>query len=211
MKLKKFKKGLTLIELAIVIGLLGALFTGIFSTFTTVLNISKNSTPREGTTRQNIFFALENLRSSLSQTYFVDGHKRLVFVGKTEGSTNARRDSIVFAANHSNSEEVGLPAIREVSYFLRPMEDKEELFFLIRREDEMVDKNPFSGGYEHVLLDHVVSFQLKYSQRGDKWEDEWNHKDKKKIPKLIRIEIIGLVGNQDMKYEALAYPGLYYK
>ncbi|MCB1141809.1 MAG: type II secretion system protein [Leptospiraceae bacterium] len=208
---RRFRSGFTLVELTIVIALLSVIFTGIFTAFSTALNISRRASPTNGTNRQSIFFALENLRSTFSQTFFIDGHKRLVFIGINEGTKNARRDKVVFAAYHQNAEEVGLPAIREVSFFLRPMEDKEELFYLIRREDEMVDKNPFSGGLEHVLLDHVVSFQLKYSQRGDKWEDDWNHRDKKKIPKLIRIEIIALVGNVEMKYESLSFPGLYYK
>lgn len=205
------RKGLTLIELSIVVALLGVIFTGIFSTYYTSLKISKNSAPSGGVSRQEIFFALENVRSTFSQTYYVDGHRNLIFIGKTDGVQGGRRDSVVFAANHPNAEEIGAPAIREVSFFLKPMPDSTEKFFLIRREDEMVDKEPQSGGIEHILLEHVLSFQLKYSQRGDKWQDEWDTKDFKKIPKLIRIEIIALVGDTEMKYESLAHPGIFFK
>ena len=193
------RKGLTLIELSIVVALLGVIFTGIFSTYYTSLKISRNTTPTGGTSRQEIFFALENVRSTLAQTYYVDGHRNLVFIGKTDGVQGGRRDSVVFAANHPNAEEIGSPAIREVSFFLKAMPDSPEKFYLMRREDEMVDKDPLSGGIDHILLEHVLSFQLKYSQRGDKWQDEWDTKDFKKIPKLIRIEIIALVGDTEMK------------
>lgn len=206
-----YRFGLTLIELSIVVALLGVIFTGIFSTYYTSLKISRNTTPKGGTSRQNIFFAIENVRSTLSQTYYVDGHRNLVFIGKTDGVQNARRDSVTLAANHPNAEEIGSPAIREVSFFLKPMNNLPEEFNLIRREDEMVDKDPMNGGIEHVLLDHVTSFQLKYSQRGDKWQDDWDTKDIKKVPKLIRIEIIALVGETEMKYESLAYPGIFFK
>ena len=207
----KLRTGLTLIELSIVVALLGVIFTGIFSTYYTALKISRNTAPKGGTSKQNIFFALENVRSTISQTYYVDGHRNLVFIGKTDGVQGARRVKIIFAANHPNSEEIGSPAIREVSFFLKPMENKQEEFNLIRREDEMVDKDPLNGGIEHILLEHVTSFQLKYSQRGDKWQDEWDTKDVKKVPKLIRIEIIAVVGDTEMKYESLAYPGIFFK
>jgi general secretion pathway protein J len=206
-----FRKGLTLIELAVVTALLGVIFTGIFSTYFAALKISKNSSPKNGTSRQSIFYALENIRSTFTQAFFIDGHKRLIFIGKQDGTQGARLDRVVFAAVHPNSEETGTPAVREVSFFVKPMGENSPNYYLIRREDEMVDANPESGGIEHVLLDSVISFQLKYSHRGDKWLDEWNHKDTKKLPRLIRIEIIALVGDTEMKYESLAYPGLFYK
>lgn len=208
---RNFRKGMTLIELAVVTAVLSVLLTGIFGTYYTALKIARDASPKNGTTRQNMFYALENIRSSFAQTFYVDGQKRLIFIGKNESVTGKRLDKVVFAANHANSEETGTPGVREVSFFLKPMPDEQDLYLLIRREDEMVDMNPESGGVEHVLLEYVLSFQLKYSQRGDKWLDEWSSRDTKRVPKLIRIEIVALVGDVEMKYEALATPGLYYK
>jgi prepilin-type N-terminal cleavage/methylation domain-containing protein len=119
------RKGLTLIELSIVVALLGVIFTGIFSTYYTSLKISRNTTPKGGTSRQNIFFAIENIRSTLSQTYYVDGHRNLVFVGKTDGVQNARRDMVTFAANHPNAEEIDslAQAFKAVSGALSVLKD----------------------------------------------------------------------------------------
>ncbi|NBU98955.1 MAG: prepilin-type N-terminal cleavage/methylation domain-containing protein, partial [Spirochaetia bacterium] len=89
----KLRIGLTLIELSIVVALLGVIFTGIFSTYYTALKISRNTAPKGGTSKQNIFFALENIRSTISQTYYVDGHRNLVFIGKTDGVQGGRRDT----------------------------------------------------------------------------------------------------------------------
>ena len=89
--------------------------------------------------------------------------------------------------------------------------DDWEYYYLMSREDEMVDADPRHGGTEHMILSHVRSFQLKYSQRGDKWQDDWSSADLKKIPKLIRIELIALVGDTELKYETLAYPGVFFK
>ncbi|MBP7281369.1 MAG: prepilin-type N-terminal cleavage/methylation domain-containing protein [Leptospiraceae bacterium] len=207
----KFRRGMTLIELSIVVAILGVIFSGIFGAYYAALKISRDSDPRGGTTRKEIFFALENLRSTFSQTFYVQGHKRLIFEAKNESTTNGRADTVTFAANHTNSEETGSPAIREVSYFLRQMCEDCEHYYLMRREDEMVDIDPRTGGTEHVILSHVKSFQLKYSQRGDKWQDEWSTLELQKIPKLIRIELVAIVGENEIKYETLAYPGIFFK
>ncbi|MCB1178917.1 MAG: prepilin-type N-terminal cleavage/methylation domain-containing protein [Leptospiraceae bacterium] len=207
----RFRKGITLIELAIVIAILSVLFAGIFGAYYSAIRITKSSSPKNGTDRQSILYALENIRSTLTQTFFAEGHRRLIFIGKKDGLLGQRTDKVVFAANHPNAEETGKPAIREVAFYCKEMGSGSELYYLIRREDEMVDRTPESGGVEHVLLEHVKSFQLKYSQRGDKWVDEWSSRDMKQIPKLIRIEIVALVGNNEIKYESLANPGLFFK
>ncbi|MBK8399301.1 MAG: prepilin-type N-terminal cleavage/methylation domain-containing protein [Leptospiraceae bacterium] len=207
----KFRRGMTLIEISIVVAILGVIFSGIFGAYYTALKISRESDPKGGTSRKEIFFALENLRSTFSQTFYVQGHKRLIFEAKNESTTNGRADTVTFAANHTNSEETGSPAIREVSYFLRQMCEDCEYYYLMRREDEMVDIDPRAGGTEHVILSYVKSFQLKYSQRGDKWQDDWNTDELKKIPKLIRIELIAIIGENEIKYETLAYPGIFFK
>lgn len=219
MKIRKIKKGMTLVELSLVTAILATILVGIFSTYYYALKITKESDPRGTAPRKDVFFALENLRSTFAQTYYLQGHKRLIFIGKDSNTTSGRADTVVFAANHVNSEETGTPSVREVAFFLKPMNpnpkpfaDRDTQFFnLVRREDEMVDMDPLNGGTEHVILSYVKSFQLKYSQRGDKWEDKWDTNDLKKIPKLIRIEIIVLIGTDEFKYETLSYPGFFFK
>ncbi|MCC5815660.1 MAG: prepilin-type cleavage/methylation domain-containing protein [Leptospira sp.] len=203
---------MTLIELAIVVALLSVLFTGIFTTFFMALKISREADPPGGSSRKDILYAMENIRSAISRTYFFESQKRLVFIGKNEGVTGSRLDRVVFATAHPNSEDTGKPSVREISLYLKKMEDVlDDRFYLIRREDDMVDDFPLSGGVEHILLEDVKSFQLKYSERGDKWLDEWNSMTNKKIPRLVRIEIIALVGRKYLKYESLAHPGILFK
>jgi general secretion pathway protein J len=207
----KYRKGLTLIEISIVVMLVSMLFIEIFASYFFSLKISREADPPGGVTRTQLIQTIENIRLSFTRTYFFESQKRLVFVGKNEGVTGGRMDKVSFASSNPNSEEMNEPSVREVSFYLKKMNDKEDLYLLIRREDDMVDNFPLTGGTEHVLLENVKSFQLKYSERGDKWLDEWNSKSNKKIPRLIRIEIIALVGNQFLKYESLAHPGILFK
>ena len=207
----KHRRGLNLIELVIVIGILSTIFVGIFSTYYTALKITNTSAPKGGTTRKDIIYSIENVQSTLAQAFYIQGVKRLVFRGKGEGNPSERTDKVIFAANHPGAEDIGLPAIREVAFYLKKMPESNGYYYLIRREDEMVDASPLRGGIEHVLLDHVKSFQLKYTSIGDKWLDAWDTSLTNKLPRLIRIEIIAIVGKQEVKYESLAFPGLFFK
>ncbi|MEM7181832.1 MAG: type II secretion system protein GspJ [Spirochaetota bacterium] len=211
------RKGTNLVELAIVVMILGTMFVGIFACYYTALKISKNSAPKIGSSKKDVLYAVENVRKTLTQTFYNTNAKQLVFKGKGSGVGGERSDRLVLAAHHSGSEDIGSPAIREVEFFLREMTEEIEIpgagkyYTLVRREDEMVDNLPLRGGTEHVLLEYVKSFQLKYSTRGIKWLDEWDAKLTKSVPKLIRIEIIALIGKKEVKYETLAFPGLYFK
>lgn len=206
----KLRRGLTLVELAIVVLMLGVIFTGIFGAYYIAWQITRPD-PGGGVNQQSILFAMDNVRSTFSQTFFIPNNKRLVFISKTIGVKGEKRDHVVFAANHPNSDETGSPAVREVAFYLKSMSGTSPYYSLIRREDEMVDAFPLKGGTEHVLLDYVKSFQLMYSSKADEWEEEWDSRKTQKIPRLIRIEIIAMVGKKEVKYEGLCFPGIYNK
>lgn len=212
MKNAHFKRnGFTLIEISIVVMILGVIFVGIFSTYYTSLRISRESSSSGGAAKRDILLAIENIRSAISMTYFHQTQRRLIFIGKNEGRGIDRKDRLDFAATHPNSEETSMPEVREVSFYLKPMPDNSDYNLLIRREDEMVDRYPKSGGTEYTLLTHVKSFQLRYSRTGAKWEDEWDSKLTKSIPRLIRIELIVNSGKREVRYETLAFPGILFK
>ncbi|WP_061222406.1 type II secretion system protein GspJ [Leptospira weilii] len=212
MKNAHFKRnGFTLIEISIVVMILGVIFAGIFSTYYTSLRISRESSSSGGAAKRDILLAIENIRSTISMTYFHQTQRRLIFIGKNEGRGIDRKDRLDFAATHPNSEETSMPEVREVSFYLKPMPDNSDYNLLIRREDEMVDRYPKSGGTEYTLLTHVKSFQLRYSRTGAKWEDEWDSKLTKSIPRLIRIELIVNSGKREVRYETLAFPGILFK
>lgn len=212
--MQKIRRGINLVELAVVIMILGVVFTGIFAAYYTALKITRESDPKNGTSRFEIIFALENLRSALSQTYYITGspvHKRLIFKGKKDNDSECRTDRIVFAANHANGEETGQPGVREVAFYLMKMNNETDYYKLIRREDEMVDVRPLSGGTEHTILEYVRCFELKYSRLGSSWDDEWDSTKTKKVPRLVRVKLVALVGYVEVKYEALAFIGLHTK
>ncbi|MDF3821522.1 type II secretion system protein GspJ [Leptospira sp. 96542] len=207
------KNGFTLVEISIVMMILSVLFMGLFTVFYTSNKIAFKGSAKKGANRKDILYAIENIRSTITRTYFIDNQKRILFAGKKEFFSNANNDRLAFATSNPNAEEEGQSSIREVSFYLRQMPNPklEGLMYLIRREDEMVDVFPTQGGVEHILLENVKSLKFLYSERGDKWVEDWNSRTTKKIPRLVRFEIVALVGNAFVKYESLAHPGILYK
>jgi general secretion pathway protein J len=177
------RSGFTLVELSIVILVLSVLFSMMFGIYFSVSRLITDS-KKNLIDKSASVLALENIRSSLSQVYFQDDVKRLVFFGRKNGNDDNRRDVITFAASNPGSEELGIPEVREVSYYI-----DEQTFSLMKREDMHVDEDPGQGGNHHVLLANVKSLQFSYSSGNGEWFDTWNSVRSKKIPYLIRIRM----------------------
>ena len=204
------RAGFTLVELSIAILVLSILFTIMFGIYFGIQRIITQSSP-SALARKDTLLALEMMRSSINQTYFHRDLERLVFVGKRVGGGQSRQDRLTFAAVHPGAEALGTPAVREVSFYLeeeRDTEYSETTYTLVRREDQLVDKDPGEGGAHYRVLKHVVGLQLKYSLSGRDWRDEWNSKETRRVPRLIQIQLRVKIGNRTQKFETLAYTGL---
>lgn len=209
--LRSWRKGVTLIELAIVIMVLSVIFVGMFSMYFTSITITNTVSPQKGNTQIQTLATIENIRSTIANTYFLTGHKKLIFIGEgIAGSGNTRSDKLVFASSQPNSTITLTPEVREVAFYLKNNINDDD-FILIKREDEMVDDDPRKGGIENHMLNFVKSFKLEYSENGQKWVDEWDSIKRQKLPRLIKIEIIVITEGKVKTYETLAFPGLYIK
>ncbi len=159
------------------------------------------------------FLALENMRASLDQTFFQRDIKRLVFLGKRGGGGETRSDILTFACVHPNADAMGVPAVREVSYYLEPDPDVDpgegKSYILIRREDEMIDEQPGQGGNHYPLVGGVVARKFRYSLNGKDWKDEWDSSKIRRIPRMIQIQMRDRAGNRIMRFETMSRPGLY--
>ncbi len=199
------RKGVTLAELAIVILLMALLFSIVFAVMSGLIQITSFTTPR-GEARKQTFFALQILRTTIEQTYFHPQIKRLWFVGRTEGDEENQRSSLTFSAIHSGAEEIGAAAVREVSYYLK--ENEEGIYTMLRREDALVDDEPGKGGAHYPVLEKVLSLAILYSNNGEDWEDEWDSRKNRRIPRYVRIQLKVEVEGREEIFEALAVPGI---
>ncbi|MEQ9362933.1 MAG: type II secretion system protein GspJ [Leptospirales bacterium] len=198
-------------ELVIVVLLIGFLFSMMFGVIFGLTQVTTMASP-SSTAKAAGFLALENLRSSIDQTYFQRDIKRLIFLGKKEGSGDRRLDQLTFACVHPNADSLGVPAVREVSFYLEEEEDETndvKTYVLIRREDEMVDDKPGEGGNHYPLVRGVLSLKMRYSLNGKDWEDDWDSTRRRRMPRMVQIQLRMQAGTRSIRFETMAQPGLY--
>jgi len=206
MKLK-IRKGLTLLELSLVIFAFSILLLVMFSFFLSTSDLTREFAP-ESQERQKAMLALELLRSSISRAYFMPNAERLVFVSKRGSGDQLRRDRITFASYRPGSESTGQGGVHEISFYVKDAKSAgDEDGTLMCREDEHVDDKPGEGGKHYPVLTNVVSLVLKHSLNGSNWQEDWSTKKTKKLPLLVRIELRVRIGGKIHLYESVASPG----
>ncbi|MBI3395199.1 MAG: prepilin-type N-terminal cleavage/methylation domain-containing protein [Spirochaetia bacterium] len=202
------RAGFTLVELSIVIVVMSVLFTLMFSVFFGVSQITKEATP-SSRAKQKALLALEMMRSTVNQTYYNRDIDRLIFLGRQLGTGDTRRDRLTLAAVHPHSDALGVPAVREVSFYVTESKVGEDTGTLMRREDQLVDNKPGEGGAHYPVMDNVVSLQFRYSLSGKEWKESWSSKEMRRVPRLVHIIMRVKIGQKTHRFETLAAPGLY--
>ncbi|MCB1169911.1 MAG: prepilin-type N-terminal cleavage/methylation domain-containing protein [Leptospiraceae bacterium] len=220
------RRGLTLVELSMVVLIMGILFAVMFGVFFRASEIVREGSP-PSETRQRAMLALESMRTAINNTYYMADIERLIFYGKSVVKGDGHMDRLTLASVVPGAEESGTPEVREVSFYLaepeRPQnaENAEENqpgqqrsreekgYTLYRREDQHVDEKPGEGGAHYPLADHVLSLRFRYSYNAKTWYDEWNTKKTSPLPRLIQIQMVIQVGGRKERLETLASPGLY--
>lgn len=209
------RSGFTLAEIVIVVLLIGFLFLMMFGVIFGLTQVTTLASPASRAKAAG-FLALENIRSSIDQTYFQRDMQRLIFLGKGDGGNDTHQDQLTFACVHPNADSLGVPAVREVSFYLEKEEkdpsdnaSNEQTYVLIRREDEMVDDKPGEGGNHYPLVRGVLSLKLRYSLNGKDWKEDWDSTKLRRMPRMVQIQMRMLAGNRSLRFETMAQPGLY--
>ncbi len=202
-----YKKGFTLIEIALVILSLSILFVIMFSLNLTVLNISKTKAPISQQ-RSQALLALNHIQNTIRMTYYFPEIEKTVFFGKSNGVDNNRMDQLTLTAVSSGTQVSGGGVVKEISFYLKK-DSISDLGILYVREDQIVDEQPYVGGNHYPLLENVKSFQLSYSLNGVEWQDNWSSKSTRRIPRLIKINIKVQIGKNVEDLETIAMPGIY--
>lgn len=202
-----FRSGFTLVELSVAILALSVLFTILFGFFYSISRISKEGTPG-ASRRARAIYALNHIRTSINNSFYIKNVEQIVFVGKSGGSSgDERKDTLTFASVNPGAEKVGIATVREVSYYVNDITNGFGTIYI--REDTPVDMNPGEGGGHYPLAGDIQSLVFRYSADGVNWLEEWNSKKKKDIPRLVQIRITSKIGNSIQKFETLASPGLH--
>ena len=160
------------------------------------------------TQKNRFFFALQVLRSGINQAYYLRNEKRLWFIGRQDGDGEFRNDRLTFASVDPSAVDLGLPAVREVSYYLRPDPERAGNYILISREDQIVDDEPGKGGAHYEILSNVQSLKFRYTRNGKDWYEEWDNRKYRTLPLYVEIELRVEIQSKIHSFTIMARPGL---
>jgi len=82
------------------------------------------------------------------------------------------------------------PYLNEVGYRLKQNPQRSDFLELYRREDALVDDDPFRDGSYALIYDRIVSLDIQYAKRPDFdiiWEDSWDSRVEQSLPFAIKV------------------------
>lgn len=182
------RKGFTLVELLIVIGLAGFIFTTLMGVYMQVKKLTYDQT-RVSSQSAAVIDVGVCMSYDLANLIFEKSNVRQVFTVEKELHGGKRFDAFVFPSAALNASPSVLQARSfMVSYFVE-RNSKDQNYTLYRAEDMFIDhKNPFRG-VPVPMLNFVEEFKVEGSNNGVDYEETWDYKTRRSMPRYVKISI----------------------
>lgn len=170
------RRGFTLVEVLVSMGLLAVIGTVAFLSIASATN-AQSVLEIEDATNQAARVAMSTLRRDLTMAYLTPNTSavntyRTLFVG-----LNAQPDRLWFAtlAHHRRVRNSREADQTEITYWLEDDPTTSNASVLLRREAPRIDQEPEKDGVIYPLAYRVKSFDLRYlNSETAEWVDEWD-------------------------------------
>ncbi|MFK5955844.1 MAG: prepilin-type N-terminal cleavage/methylation domain-containing protein [Planctomycetota bacterium] len=191
------KRGFTLLEVMISLAIMGMVMATVMETVNqtrsavdAIHNImeTENTGPR----------ILQTIRQDLEALAIYDAAEYKVFKGVNQTQMGAEADRIDLIVRKKGTVPVDLPTrmetvfapFNEVGYRLRQNPLRPDFLELYRREDSLVDEDPFRDGTFTLVYDRIISLDIRYAEEPENqivWLDSWDSYEREGLPFAIEI------------------------
>jgi prepilin-type N-terminal cleavage/methylation domain-containing protein len=188
MKVSRSRRGFTLVELLIVIGLAGFIFTTLMVVYLQIKKLAHEQTRVSNQSAAAIEFGTA-ISYDLANLIFEKYNIRQVFLVEKELHGGKRFDAFVFpsAALHANPSVLQARSFM-VSYFVERDEDGQN-YTLYRAEDMFVDYRNLYRGVAVPMVKYVEEFRVEGSNNGVDFEESWDYRSRRQMPRYVRITL----------------------
>jgi prepilin-type N-terminal cleavage/methylation domain-containing protein len=188
MKVSRSRRGFTLVELLIVIGLSGFIFTTLMVVYLQIKKLAYEQTRVSNQSAAAIEFGTA-ISYDLANLIFEKYNIRQVFLVEKELHGGKRFDAFVFpsAALHANPSVLQARSFM-VSYFVERDEDGQN-YTLYRAEDMFVDYRNLYRGVAVPMVKYVEEFRVEGSNNGVDFEESWDYRSRRQMPRYVRITL----------------------
>lgn len=188
MKPVKSRRGFTLVELLIVIGLTGFIFTTLMAVYLQVKKLSYDQTRVSSQSAAVIDFGTA-MSYDLANLIFEKYNVRQVFLVEKELHGGKRFDAFVFPSAAMNANPSVLQARSfMVSYFVE-RDSNGQNYTLYRAEDMYIDYKNLYRGIAVPMVRFVDEFRVEGSNNGVDYEESWDYKSRRQVPRYIKATI----------------------
>jgi prepilin-type N-terminal cleavage/methylation domain-containing protein len=193
----KRRSGFTLVEVLIVVGMSGGLMVAVLANLDATRR-AVDAIHNVMETESNGPRILDQIRSDLGHLAVYDAAEYRIFKGENASILGADADRMDMLVSGRSRLGVNVPGVgdglhaplTEVGYRLRTNPLRTDFLELYRREDALVDDEPWRDGGYALLYDRVVSFNLRYAAKPDhnlSWDEGWDSEQREALPFGIEI------------------------
>ncbi|MHC4824622.1 MAG: prepilin-type N-terminal cleavage/methylation domain-containing protein [Planctomycetota bacterium] len=191
------KHGFTLMEVMIALAIMGMVMA------TVMQSVDQTRTAVDAIhnvmeTENNGPLLLATIRRDLENIAIYDAADYKVLKGVNQTQIGAEADRLDLIVRNRGKVPIDLPSrmdpvfapISEVGYRLRQNPLRPDFLELYRREDPLVDEDPFRDGTFTLLYDRVISLDLRYTAEPDYnpvWVDSWDSFERESLPFAVDI------------------------
>ena len=208
-------RGFTLIELLLAIAIAAIVLSIVNMTFfESHKRIESVSEYKE--TYQMVRIVMDRIIKDLTCAYVPFSEREMTgeeislyrFIGMNDSDGTQDKDSIYF----TTTTDLGLPTVSggicEVGYVLEKMDDVEDRYYLVRREDCTFHYDLTSTGREMELAENVTGMDIVYLDSSLQEQEEWDLDNKLYLPYQVRITIAFAIGGEPFEVTGVASPAL---
>ena len=188
--------GFTLIELLLAITI-AAVVIGIvnFAFYQSHRNIEAVTEQREA--YQTVRIVLDRMIKDLTCSYIPIRRTQITaselsmyrFVGVSDESNNIYKDSIAFTTTTDIGFSKVPGGVCEVDYYLKEMENRKDVFTLMRREDPTPHFGITKAGSEMEVAEGVLGLNVVYIDDSNQEVNEWDLSKRLCLPKQVKVTI----------------------
>lgn len=202
------RRGITLIELLVAMGLSGVVVLGLVAAFGAAVNQQLTDGQKREEFEQSIGFE-KRVRNLLSHAYLsgIPNDQNTYFLGRTMSGASSlgsnASDEVVFTAIGNglpagalNSTEVDFDARNEqfgpvggpleVAITMTPVGQGGDSTGVYLREQKPADSDPDQGGFEQVIDDRIEAVSFEFHDGVD-WIGEWDSALEGGLPRAVRV------------------------
>jgi general secretion pathway protein J len=206
-------KGFTLLELLLATAITAVIITIVnFAFFQSNKNIEAVRTQREA--YQTVRIVMDRMIKDLTCAYIpspvlrpamtVQEMSMYRFVGANDESNSIDKDAISFTTTTDIGFSKVPGGICEVAYYLKEMENKKDVFTLMRREDPTPHFGSTKAGSEMELAEGVLGMNIIYVDDSNQEGNEWDLSKKLTLPKQVKVKLTFEAGKDKLTFTGTA-------